>query len=450
MREAFDSVKSKHTQSKSKASEYWAESCVDLGMVDLPDGRGIVFSDGRAPTFAAADATANFDANADDDDDDDDDARAIVPSGGSTFTGADHDHHHHHYHQQDQHLSAGRPRINTMDTLDEAMEILAATPAQLPTILACAEDGGPRGHAIGPAPPMMGVVPATAGDAAEHIDVNVGENIMMSNSADAEVQIAEVPAMSLEEAMAAIAAGKSEGRQWENFATSVGDPAANHRRQLPSTLVSVREVVRHLRQKHEKSAVVSNTCTAGDDLHTLGLALYRSLAGENYCASCWEEHGADADDKNIDNDNGNSERLQKRERRPKDGGRGGEFALKDLGYPVSISIFVQSLIDATDGDASERFATLKDVEDDVERMIVDPDKYVFGQASLSISSNGSGGGQTMNISATTLYGREAQESKLLQAFESVMAASENSRGLALVSGRSGSGKVCSIIVGRPS
>ena len=46
VRVSFNSVKSKHTQSKSKASEYWQESCADLGMVDLPDGRGIVFMDG--------------------------------------------------------------------------------------------------------------------------------------------------------------------------------------------------------------------------------------------------------------------------------------------------------------------------------------------------------------------------------------------------------------------
>ena len=154
-----------------------------------------------------------------------------------------------------------------------------------------------------------------------------------------------------------------------------------------------------------------------------------------------EENDADAvaDGNNIDNGsgngNGNGERLQKRERRPI------APKLKDLGHPVGISIFCQSLIDATDEDAPERFATLTDVEDDVERMIAVPDKYVFGQASLSISSNGSGGGQMMNI-PTTLYGRTVHQSMLLQAFQSVIGAGEESRGLALVSGRSGSGKVC--------
>ena len=319
-----------------------------------------------------------------------------------------------------------------MDTLDEALEILAATPAQLPDM----------GAAV--------AATCTAGNDGEHVDVNVGDDLIMNNSADAEVQIAEVPVMSLEEARAAIAAGKTEEKLCENFGSSVDDdPVASYRRQLLATLVSVRKVVRHLRRKHsEVTGVVWDT--ASDDLHALGVALYESLASESHSASRSEEHDADGSGSGSGSGNGNGngndndERLQKRGRRPKDSGGRGEFApkLKDLGYPTSISIFVQSLIDSTDEDAPERFATLTDVEDDVERMIDHPEKYVFGQASLSVSSSGSGGGQMMNFPTTTLYGRTVHQSKLLQAFHSVIEAGEESRGLALVSGPSGSGKVC--------
>ena len=46
VRREFDKVQSKHTQSRAKANEYWAESCADLAMIDRTDGSGIVFLDG--------------------------------------------------------------------------------------------------------------------------------------------------------------------------------------------------------------------------------------------------------------------------------------------------------------------------------------------------------------------------------------------------------------------
>ena len=201
-------------------------------------------------------------------------------------------------------------------------------------------------------------------------------------------------------------------------------------------IINTREVVRHLRQKHEQTetAVANASAAANADLHTLGVALYQTLAGESFSNNI----PASSLEQNNDNANDGGERSQKRERHL---GRQNDLpALRDLGHPIGLSIFVQSLIDATDEDAPERFASIGDVEDDLERMIVMPDKYVFGQPSLPSSSSTTAAGQ-MQI-ATTLYGRQVQQSQLMQAFQGVIVTGEESRGLALVSGPSGSGKVC--------
>jgi len=101
-----------------------------------------------------------------------------------------------------------------------------------------------------------------------------------------------------------------------------------------------------------------------------------------------------------------------------------------LGYPVNLSIFVKSLVDATDQNA-ERFTSITDVEEELDRMIADPKRYLFDDPRAW--------GELRPPSR--LYGCRIQKEKLLQAFRSVFVTREDSRGLTLISGRSGSGKV---------
>ena len=130
----------------------------------------------------------------------------------------------------------------------------------------------------------------------------------------------------------------------------------------------------------------------------------------------------------------NEERSLKRgRRRDEHEPERGAASLQDLGYPTSISIFVQSLIDATDEDAVERFTAMSAVDNDLRLMIDFPDKYLFDappEATTGRLDMPSG-----------LYGVHTQRSKLANAFQSVVATGEERHGLALISGRSGSGKV---------
>ena len=197
--------------------------------------------------------------------------------------------------------------------------------------------------------------------------------------------------------------------------------------QLLSTLRAAREMVRSFQQKYIEASATGLQTAA--ELHSLGEALHRTLTGGN-STSAVSSYG----ERSVSGDNGD-ERTSKRERRrdeeqPEHTSR---TPLQDLGYPTSVSIFVQSLIDATDEDAVERFTTLSDVDNDLRLMIDFPYKYLYDAPPEAT---------TGRLDMTSeLYGVQTQQSKLMSAFESVVVTGEERHGLALISGRSGSGKV---------
>lgn len=189
-----------------------------------------------------------------------------------------------------------------------------------------------------------------------------------------------------------------------------------------STLEATREVILSLREKHGENA------TALKELSSLGKALYKSLANQDENVSKFDDEGSGKFD--IDN-----QRLPKRERRREQGRAedGAFFSLQDLDYPTNVSIFVQSLIDSTDEYALERFISLPDVENDLQLMLAFPHKYI----SHSSQENWTG---KLKVSSK-LYGIQTQQTKLMDAFDEVIINGKESHGLALISGRSGSGKV---------
>ena len=197
--------------------------------------------------------------------------------------------------------------------------------------------------------------------------------------------------------------------------------------QLLSTLRAAREMVRSLQHKNIEASATGLQTAA--ELHSLGEALYRTLAGEGTTSAVSSNSEMPGPRDNNEN------RLSKRERRRDEDqlGHTSRTPLQDFGYPTGMSIFVQSLIDATDEDAVERFTSLSDVDNDLRLMIDFPNIYLFDalpQASterLSFPSD--------------LYGLQTQQNKLMNAFQSVVVTGEERHGLALISGRSGSGKV---------
>jgi len=200
--------------------------------------------------------------------------------------------------------------------------------------------------------------------------------------------------------------------------------------QLLSTLRSVREMVQSLRGKHDGASPTRGRIAA--DLHSLGEELYRILAAGDSAAMVASDGVRPSPDSNGDG------RLSKRERRrDEDRFDSGTASLQDLGCPTNISIFVQSLIDATDEDATERFTSLSDVENDLRLMIDFPTKYLFDN--LHETSTG-----RLGLSQE-LYGIQRQRERLMNSFQEVIVSGKVSRGLALISGRSGSGKVRSTV-----
>ena len=202
--------------------------------------------------------------------------------------------------------------------------------------------------------------------------------------------------------------------------------------QLLQFLRAVQQTVRSLQEKYHGASSSDQICS---DLHSLGKVLYNMLA---------KEHGDPSNSPsnvNIPAESDSEPQLAKRERRrgEMEGGRqadeGGHVPLlQDLGYRTSISIFVQSLIDATNEDALERFQSICDVDNDLQLMIEYPDKYLLDPPHDTST------GRLLGISSE-LYGVQMQQNKLMNAFQSVIVTGQEGRGLALISGQSGTGKV---------
>ena len=227
----------------------------------------------------------------------------------------------------------------------------------------------------------------------------------------------------------------ADGSNAGTCTASVQDSSMSERDlKLLSTLRAAKEMVHSLRHKYPYPSETSTSTESqlASDLHSLGKALYSTLEDEgniSVLVTPAEAARPIADESNAD------ERLPKRERRRHDESQRmrSTAPLQDLSYPTSVSIFVQSLIDATNEDAAGRFTSISDVDSDLKLMIELPNKYLFdappeaSTGKLSLSSD--------------LYGIRMQRSKLMNAFESVVVTGEERRGLALISGRSGSGKV---------
>lgn len=196
--------------------------------------------------------------------------------------------------------------------------------------------------------------------------------------------------------------------------------------QLLSFLRAAKEMVRTPPDNHHGASATGFQVAA--DLHSLGTALYRTLTDED------GGFRAFLNDVKPRPKDGSDERTPKRDRRRhEDQPAHGAASLQDLGYPTSISIFVQSLIDATNGDALERFTSISGVDSDLRLMIEFPDKYLFDPPPEVLTGR--------LRTAPGLYGIQTQQSKLMNAFKSVVVNGEERSGLALISGRSGSGKV---------
>ena len=200
--------------------------------------------------------------------------------------------------------------------------------------------------------------------------------------------------------------------------------------QLLLFLRASQETVRPLREKYHGASSSNQICS---DLHSLGKVLYSMLA---------KEHGdgsTSSSNVNMRSEDDSEEPLAKRERRrgEVESGRqaleGGRVPLQDLGYPSSISVFVQSLIHATDEDAPDRFQSILDVDNDLRLMIEYPDKYLLEQSQEVFAG--------IFNSSSKLYGMQEQQNKLMNAFESVIVTGQERRGLVLISGQSGTGKV---------
>lgn len=217
-----------------------------------------------------------------------------------------------------------------------------------------------------------------------------------------------------------------------------------HTRQDPlmSTLEAFRGIARTFLTKHHESSTSGSSSTSvssgtlQQDLNSLGQALYNTLAGEEAPPSdahvpsvCSAANGVYSR-QDVDTEG----RSTKRERVRGTSSGLTCIPLKDLGYPLNVSIFVTNLLDATDDSAKERFTSAKDVDDELGRLLAEPERYLFDPPPDSITGE-------LCFPPGRLYGRGIQQEKLMSAFFSIFVSCEERSGLALLSGHSGSGKV---------
>ena len=211
---------------------------------------------------------------------------------------------------------------------------------------------------------------------------------------------------------------------------AVGRGRSQQQQQLLSKLQFVLQIVETLRMKHSKAPVgTAHRMRVEEDLHSLGKEMCRMLTGGT-SSLCHDNSSGSACPSPNDNEV-YDESSRGMKRMHKNSGVVG--VLEDGGYPVNLCIFVKSLVDSTHHHAPERFASVADVEEELHRMITYPERYLNDAEAKYSSSE--------LRPPSRIYGRKIQEEKLLQAFQSVFVTREDSRGLALISGRSGSGKV---------
>ncbi len=227
-----------------------------------------------------------------------------------------------------------------------------------------------------------------------------------------------------------------------------------------------------------------DTSASREQLRRVGCALYEALAG---CSPA--EAAAAATDATIEESIEDLGGLQVKNGRPAkrrsagkaamaamldgvDVGIGGVPSLKDVGYPVSISLLVDDMIGLggspngndnnghghASGSSKNQlrnsgsfhsctvaFRTVDDVHGELRRMVADPDRYLLDSTGPS-----AGTGQLV-LPQGKLYGRRAESEELLGAFRRVLCPPapakklpnihrKNAQGLVLIKGSSGSGK----------
>ena len=229
------------------------------------------------------------------------------------------------------------------------------------------------------------------------------------------------------------------------------------------------------------SEQAQDTPASREQLHRIGCALYEALAG---CSPA--EAAAAATDATIAESIEDLGGLQMKNRRPAKrrshgsmamaamldesiGGGGGVPSLKDVGYPVSISLLVDDMIGlggnpnrSDNGHASGSnksqlrnsasfhsctvaFRTVDDVHVELRRMVDSPDRYLLD------STDPSAGTGQLVLPQGRLYGRRTESEELLGVFRRVLCPPapakklphihrKNAQGLVLIKGSSGSGK----------
>ena len=191
------------------------------------------------------------------------------------------------------------------------------------------------------------------------------------------------------------------------------------------------------------------------DLHQLGVELYHTLTredsllvwaggdiarnslmsvagggttGTNIVAASTVDFESEHEGGDDEDDDDDEYRATKR--------RGGRRApLIDFGYPSNVSFLVATLLRSISDFSEDDLVTVRELHEDLRLMLEAPDKYL-----VDIVSNDLGITGTLCI-PPKLYGQERPMEILTNAFQSIFITRQNNRGLVLISGRAGSGKV---------
>ena len=192
------------------------------------------------------------------------------------------------------------------------------------------------------------------------------------------------------------------------------------------------------------------------DLVKVGEAMYRAFAGVDpvrapaaaaaVAASSSEVFPSRGDENMSGRDGGDEEDPGRAKRQSLRGMCGddsifsGHTPLRDIGFPTSLCICVGSLLYASDVSCADRYMSIEEVEDDLKRMLNQPDRYLWDPPrDVGNSSGGGGGGEGRLSFPTKLYGRDQHLSELLQIFQRVIVAG-GQRELVKITGFAGTGK----------
>ena len=229
-----------------------------------------------------------------------------------------------------------------------------------------------------------------------------------------------------------------------SLSSSRSSGSGDRRQHLLNVLNYARTITIGLCSKHDRRSDLEVEATSSrnglgrnlaKDLRRLGADLYSMLTQAEGTALAAAMVDQPTQPMCEDSSSTSSDvRLAKRHGRSAvSGSASPRLPLTDFGYPTNLGIFVSSLLDSGSDYAEHEFASISEVDDELRMMIEFPEKFLF-----DLPPSASTG--TLNF-PDTMYGQDQQRAKLTNAFESVLIACEDARGLAVISGRAGSGKV---------